>query len=92
MCIFDNDQAEQRLCNGPLSVRLSVHLSRRSTAIVACGGFAAGRRAGRAGDLSIDSGGRQALGAQQQMRAVSRLQPPYRRLITDLHTTLVSVA
>jgi len=38
---------------------------------VACGGFAAGRRAGRAGDFSVDSGGRQALGAQQQRRRSS---------------------
>jgi len=61
--------AEQGLCSGRVSVRLSY----RSTAVAVCSGFAAELPAGK---TSIDSGGRPAAtapqhGAQQQIRAVS---------------------
>ena len=74
--------AQHGVCNGPVSP--SVCLSSLSTAAAACGGFAAERHAGS--EISIDSGrrpaatapsqhGAQQHGSQQQMRAVSRLQP-----------------
>ena len=53
----------KRLCNGRVSVRPPVSLSRRSTAAAECGGFAAERPAGRT-YRSTAAG----TGAQQQRR------------------------
>jgi len=69
----------KRPCVRP-SVRLSVCLSHHSTAAAACGGFAAERRADVRYRLTAAAAGRPPAatpqhGAQQQMRAVSRLQP-----------------
>jgi len=73
--------SEQSLCNGRASVCLSVCLSDLSTAATEAGGFfAADCRVPCEQEVSIDSCGRSAAtapqhGAQQQMRAASRLQP-----------------
>ena len=77
----------QGLCNGRTSVRLSVCLSRRSTASAASGG-----RGDAAAVISIDSCGR-AVGAVQQAPALSskcgqrHVESRRRRLNTDFCST-----
>jgi len=81
----------QGLCNGRVSVRLSVCLSRRSTASAASGG-----RGDAAAVISIDSCGR-AVGAVQQAPALSskcgqrHVESRQRRLDTDLVYTVSRV-
>jgi len=87
---------QQGLCNGTVSVRLTVCLFQLSTAAAARGGFAAVGPAGRkyrsiAAQPAPSSNGAQQHGALQhgglqQRRAVSRLQPPQkseRRLVNS---------
>ena len=71
----------QGLCNGRVSVS-SVCLYQLSTAAAACGGFAAGRPAGRRNSSIAARPGFQTAtapqqhGAQRQTRAVPRSEPP----------------
>ena len=80
----------QRLCNGQVSFRPSVCLSRRSTAAVTCGWFAA--ELGRVQHISIDSCWRHVLAVGRYMlpelrlRVASRSEPRFEALNTDLLT------
>jgi len=67
----------------------SLCLSHHSTAAAACGGFVAERRSGsthaaRGGPPAAEPQPGPQHGAQQQMRAVSRLQLTYMKLNADL--------
>ena len=79
---------EQHLCNGPVSVRLSVRLCVssvdrcRSVRRICC-------LARRVQEISIDN---RHAGAQQQMRTVSSIQPPQKakhRLIQNKHSQII---
>ena len=89
-----------RICNGTVSIRLSVCLSHLSTAAAECSGFAAVGPAGRryrsiAARPAPQQHGAQQRSAQQQMRAVPRLQLTYearRKLSRELLMASLSTA